>query len=234
MRLLYISGKTKTWTEGNHAWFDVKLRKDTSITIYWGDGGSSFVSAPYHKDSWLRVEHLYKNPKVVSPYIIEFFSDVSESILGLVDGLWETNAQELVVENSPSMMMLTIHQLERMCLLGSPNLSYLDCESFRGESLELNYLTELTQLHCNSSEMHVLDISHCTKIEVLGLYGCHNLRCLRINNKAPLAKVCVEFCQNLSPPSLKWLENKVSENGGEIVDWLSGEYLSTGFMDSKK
>lgn len=232
-KLITIYGETKTWTEGNHVWFDVKLRMDTSVTIYWGDGNTTAISAPYYKDSWCSAEHLYKNPKVVTPYIIEFFSDDCDSVLSIVDGLWETNARELVIDNCPSLTALTFHQLECMNLRGCPYLSYLDCESYRGITLELNEVSELKRLHCKNSEIVTLDISQNSMIGILGLYGCNNLKHIKIDNNAPLSKVCVEFCNSLSSQSLKWLTNKVRENGGEIVDWLSGNYYSVYSMTSK-
>jgi hypothetical protein len=232
-KLLTIYGETKTWTEGNHAWFDVKLRKGSSVTVFWGDGNTSTIAAPYYKDSWCRAEHLYRNPKVVTPYIIEFFSDDCESVLEIVDGLWETNPRELVIDDCQSLTALTFHQLECMNLRGCPHLSYLDCESFRSAKLELNSLSELKCLHCKNSEIVSLDISDNPKIEILGLYGCRRLRSMRINNRAPLVKVCIDFCESLTPPTQVWLTNKVHENGGEIVDWLSGDYFSMGVMTSK-
>lgn len=233
IKQITIYGETKTWTEGNHIWFDVKLRMGTSVTIYWDDGNTTAIFAPYYKDSWCRAEHLYRNPKVITPYIIEFFSDDFDSVLSIVDGLWETNARELVIDNCPSLKALTFHQLECMNLRGCPYLSYLDYESYRGVTLELNELSELKRLHCKNSEIVTLDIARNSMIGILGLYGCSNLKHIKINNNAPLSKVCVEFCNSLSSQSLKWLTNKVRESGGEIVDWLSGNYYSVGAMTSK-
>ena len=39
--LLSISVETKEWTEGNHAWFDAKLKPNSIIEISWGDGKKS-------------------------------------------------------------------------------------------------------------------------------------------------------------------------------------------------
>ena len=36
--LLAIELETKDWTEGNHAWFDAKLKPNSLIEVHWGDG----------------------------------------------------------------------------------------------------------------------------------------------------------------------------------------------------
>ena len=61
--LITIEVETKSWTEGNHAWFDTKLKPNSFIEVHWGDGKKSNMHT-YNESSWCRVAFIMRNQKV--------------------------------------------------------------------------------------------------------------------------------------------------------------------------
>lgn len=37
-QLLSVTVTTKTWTQGNQAWFDAKIKPGATVEVNWGDG----------------------------------------------------------------------------------------------------------------------------------------------------------------------------------------------------
>jgi hypothetical protein len=73
---------TLDWTQGNIAYFDLKLSVDATVLIDWGDGKQqqSFTNYAYRTGNtdWLRFEHTYsKMPDV--DYMISFLFPFSPS-----------------------------------------------------------------------------------------------------------------------------------------------------------
>lgn len=40
-QLLSVTVTTKTWTQGNQAWFDAKIKPGATVEVHWGDGKHS-------------------------------------------------------------------------------------------------------------------------------------------------------------------------------------------------
>lgn len=103
-RLLSISVTTKTWTEGNHAWFDVKLNPGAVVEVHWGDGTHS--TFPQSTSHWSRVEHYYRCKGKEQAYEIEFLSEDENALLCLVDGTWEMTVNKVILKECPSLTEL--------------------------------------------------------------------------------------------------------------------------------
>ena len=41
--ILTIEINTLEWTEGNHSWFDAKLKPNSTVYVSWGDGKTSIM-----------------------------------------------------------------------------------------------------------------------------------------------------------------------------------------------
>lgn len=228
-RLLHISIETLEWTEGNHAWFDAKLKPGTSIEVHWGDGSHSTLR-PHPSYSMTRVAHYYKSAERKQlPYEIEFMSDDSESLQALVDGTWETQVNRVVFDNCPALNYLQYTQLHNVDFRGCPNLETLKVTEYYADRLDLSVMPLLKKVICRmSNKLTSLDLTQNGDIEELDISHCHNLRKIAVSNSSRLRILANDFTE-LDSHSLKWLQTTVERNGGRIQDeWLDSEYLSTG------
>lgn len=228
-RLLHISIETLEWTEGNHAWFDAKLKPGTSIEVHWGDGSHSTLR--HHPAySMCRVAHYYKSAERKQlPYEIEFLSDDSESLQALVDGTWETQVNRVVFDDSPALSYLQYTQLHNVDFSGCPNLRTLEVCEYYADKLDLSGMPQLKKVICRmSNELTSLDLTQNSSIEELDISHCGNLRKIAVSNASRLRILANDYTK-LDSHSLKWLQTTAERNGGRIQDeWLDSEYLSAG------
>ena len=228
-RLLHISIETLEWTEGNHAWFDAKLKPGTSIEVHWGDGSHSTLR--HHPGySMSRVAHYYKSAERKQlPYEIEFLSDDSESLQALVDGTWETQVNRVVFDDSPALSYLQYTQLHNVDFSGCPNLKTLEVCEYYADKLDLSIMPQLKKVICRmSNELISLDITQNNDIEELDISHCGNLRKIAVSNASRLRILANDYTE-LDSHSLKWLQATVERNGGRIQEeWLDSKYLSAG------
>ena len=228
-RLLHISIDTLTWTEGNHAWFDAKLKPGTSVEVHWGDGSHSTLRHnPNYSMS--RVAHYYKSAeKKELPFEIEFLSEDSEALLELVDGTCETRVKRVVFDDSPALTYLQYTQLHSVDFSGCSNLQVLVTTEYYGDKLDLSSMSRLRKVICRmSNKLTMLDLTRNPDIEELDISSCRNLRKIAVSNSSQLRILANDFTE-LDSHSLKWLQATVERNGGQIQDeWLNTEYVSSG------
>lgn len=228
-RLLHISIETLEWTEGNHAWFDAKLKPGTSVEVHWGDGSRSTLR--HHPGySFSRVAHYYRSAeKKELPFEIEFLSEDSEALLELVDGTWETSVKRVVFDDSPALTYLQYTQLHSVDFSGCPNLQVLVTTEYYGDKIDLSSMSRLRKVICRMSEkLTTLDLTCNPDIEELDISSCRNLRKIAVSNSSRLRILANDFTE-LDSHSLKWLQATVESNGGQIQDeWLNTEYVSSG------
>ena len=224
-RLISVDVTTILWTDGNHAWFDLWLAPDSEVKVSWGDGKTSVAKCS--DDDCCLVSHYYKKRDVEESFHIEFFSDDENAILTLVDGTWEMEVDNLVIENCPAMKALQYHQLCKFDLSGCPNLEYLDIESCSSPLPDFGQFTNLCKLFCQKIKSRELDLSKCPSVEVLDLSFCSNLKKLALANESKLKTININLTE-LDKHSMEWLDKILKRNGGEIVDFIMPDYISVG------
>ncbi|MDE6268269.1 MAG: hypothetical protein K2M04_04210 [Muribaculaceae bacterium] len=227
--LLQISINTLKWTEGNHVWFDAKLKPGASIEVHWGDGTHSTLRH-YHGYSMSRVAHYYKSTERKElPFEIEFLSEDSDSLLELVDGTWETRVNNVVFKDCPALTYLQYTQLHKVDFSGCPNLETLVVTEYYADKLELSAMPLLKKVICRMSEkLTSLDLTQNNDIEELDMSHCRNLRKISVSNSSQLRVVVNDYTE-LDSHSLKWLQATVERNGGQIQDeWLDTDSISRG------
>lgn len=228
-RLLYISINTLEWTEGNHVWFDARLKPGTSIEVHWGDGKHSTLR--HHQEfSMSRVAHYYNSAERKEwPFKIEFYSDDSDALEELVDGTWETQVNRVMFIDCPALKYLQYVQLDNVDFSGCPNVEILEIKEFYPSKLDLSCMQKLRKLICRSSRnLTFLDLTKNPSIEELDVSHCWSLRKIAVSNSSKL-RIIANDCTELDCHSLKWLQATVERNGGRIQEeWLDSEHISGG------
>ena len=228
-RLLYISINTLEWTEGNHVWFDARLKTGTSIEVRWGDGSHSTLR--HHQGSSMcRVAHYYNSAERKEwPFEIEFYSDDSDALLELVDGTWETLVKRVVFEDCPALTYLQYTQLHSVDFSGCPNLSVLVATECHAESLDCSVMPQLRKLIIRASRnIKFLNLTKNHNLEELDVSHCLELRKIAVSNSSKLRIVANDYTE-LDSHTLKWLQATVERNGGRIQqEWLDSKHISCG------
>lgn len=220
-RLLHISINTLKWDEGNHVWFDARLKPGTSIEVHWGDGSSSTL---YYQGVKImsRIEHYYKSAEGKErPFEIEFFAENGDSLLELVDGTWETKVKRVVFEDCPSLSYLKYTHLQNVDFSGCPNLKTLEVTEYEDSAIDLSVMPCLQKLIIRCSRnLTALNLTRNPDLEELDICFCEKLQKVTVGNSSKLRIVAIEWTQ-IDPHSLKWLQSTVDRNGGRIQDeWL--------------
>lgn len=228
-RLLHISINTLEWTEGNHVWFDARLKPGTSIEVHWGDGSHSTLR---HRQGFgmCRIAHYYNSAeKKEWPFEIEFYSDDSEALEELVDGTWETWVKRVVFEDCPALLYLQYTQLHSVDFSGCPNLRTLVVTEYYADSLDCSVMPHLRKLIIRASRnIKSLNLTKNPALEELDVSHCLELRKIAVSNSSKLRIVANDFTE-LDAHTLKWLQATVERNGGRIQEeWLDSEYISGG------
>lgn len=226
--LLTIAINTLEWTEGNHAWFDAKLKANSTIEVVWGDGKTSVMQTS-NKGGWCRVSHYYAASEGKShPFLITFQSEDPSALEGLVDGTWETEVEKLTIVDCPALNYLQYVQLPTTDFSGAPNIQTLVVTEYYPNVLDISCLPKLKKLICRSSEIKNLDLTHNNELEELDVSYCRRLKKIFVSNASKLRIVANEYTE-IDPKSLEWLKKTVTKNGGRIQkEWLCEEFVSSG------
>ena len=226
--LLTVSINTLEWTEGNHSWFDAKLKPNSTIYVSWGDGKTSTMHTN-DKGGWCRVAHYYAGCEGKRhPFLITFESEDSSALEGLVDGTWETEVERLSIVDCPALNYLQYVQLPTTDFSGAPNIQTLVVTEYYGNVLDISCLPGLKKLICRSSKINNLDLTRNNELEELDVSYCQRLKKISVSNDSRLRIVANEYTE-IDPKSLEWLQKTVTRNGGRIQkEWLHETYISSG------
>ena len=140
-------------------------------------------------DTWCRAEFNFCKHGIVVLYIIEIFSESADSILEIIDVLWDTKVTLVTAVDCPSLKSMRFHNVGRFDFSGCPNLEYLDCDYYKGEILYLTALPELKSLQCLWGEAVAIDLSKSPGILSLDLCGS-KMNTLKVCNHTRL-ELCV-------------------------------------------
>lgn len=226
--ILTIAVETKDWTEGNHAWFDAKLKPNSIIEISWGDGKKSIMQT-FNESRWCRVAHYYEKSKGKEDrYNISLKSSDPSALLALVDGTWEMTVKKMNFINCPELKYLQYTQLPDTNFSNAPNIEILDINDYYGAKLDTSCLLNLKKLICRkSSHISTLDLTQNNELEELDVSFC-KVRNIKVSNLSKL-RIVSNQCTEIIPKSLEWLQKTVERNGGQIQeDWLNSDFLSIG------
>ena len=226
--LLTITFETKTWTEGNHAWFDVKLKPNSIIEISWGDCKKSTMKT-YDRTKWCRVAHYYEKSKgEKDSYTITFEGENPSSLEGLVDGTWEMTVKKVDFINCLGLTYLQYTQLPETDFSNASNISTLIIEDYYGSRINLSCLKGLKKLICRGSERLItLDLTKNDNLEKLD-FSASYISKIKVSNNSKLKIVVNGTYTRIDANSLKWLQMTVERNRGLIQEeWLSEEFLSS-------
>lgn len=229
-RLLHISINTLEWTEGNHAWFDARVKPGTSIEVHWGDGSHSTLRHCAETSAWCRVAHHYKSAeKKERPFDIEFLSENSETLEALVDGTWETEVNHVVFDDCPALTYLQYTQMKSVDFHGCQNIETLEVPEYYASNIDLSGMSRLRKLICRSSKnLTTLDLTKNPCLEEIDVSHCYDLRKIKVSNSSKLRIVANDYTK-LDSHTLKWLQTTVERNGGRIQEeWLDTEHISCG------
>ena len=192
-RLIQITGQTIEWMEGNHGALDIKVRRGCSVTVRCDRCRDVVLTAQPDYDSWCRAEFCFSKHGAVVPYIIEIYSEVASSILEIVDVLWDTSVESVIIHDCPSLISMRFHNVNSFNFSGCPNLEYLDCDYYKGTILDLTALPHLINLQCQSGEAATIDLSKSPCVVSLDLYGC-KVNTLKVCNHIRLEYMCIDYC----------------------------------------
>lgn len=226
--LLSISVETKDWTEGNHAWFDAKLKPNSIIEISWGDGKKSTMKT-CDTAKWCRVAHYYEKSKgQKDSYTITFEGENPSSLEGLIDGTWEMTVNKVDLINCPGLKYLQYTQLPDTNFSNAPNIEILDINDYYGAKLDTSCLLNLKKLICRgSSHISTLDLTQNNELVELDVSFC-KVRNIKVSNLSKL-RIVSNQCTEIITKSLEWLEKTIERNGGQIQeDPLNSDFLSIG------
>lgn len=226
--LLTIAINTLEWTEGNHAWFDAKLKANSMIEVSWGDGKTSIMQT-YDKESWCRVSHYYAGSEGKShSFLITLQSEDPSALEGFVDGTWETEVEKLTIVDCPALKFLQYVQLPTTDFSRAPNIQTLVVTEYYANVLDISCLPNLKKLICRSSEIKNLDLTHNNELEELDVSYCQWLKKVSVSNASRLRIVSNDRTE-IDPNSLEWLQKTVTRNGGQIQkECLHEAYISSG------
>lgn len=208
IKLLTITGETIEWSEGNHGAIDIKVRRGCSVTVKCDRCRDVVLTAQPDYDTWCRATFNFCKEGIVFPYKIEVFSDRADSILEIIDVLWDTSVTVVTVHDCPSLISMRFHNVSSFEFLGCPYIEDLDCDYYKGKILDLRALPELKSLQCRSGEAATIDLSKSPKLNSLILCGC-KMKTLKVSNHTRLENLCIDDCDNLRPPTRLWLEEKL-------------------------
>lgn len=218
-QLLSVTVTTKTWTQGNQAWFDAKIKPGATVEVHWGDGKLSVF--PQSGENLSRIEHDYSGKGKENYFEIGFFSDDEDALTALTDGTWEMTVHEVRIKNCRALKSLRYCQARNLDLSGCPDLELLDCNGFCGEKIDVSHLTYLKQLSLRMSpNIESLCLNKNPHIEVLDIGCCDKLTKVSLPNKSRLRLLSCDFTR-LDRHSVKWLEKVIQENNGEIADFIN-------------
>ena len=214
--------------EGNHSWFDAKLKTNSTIYVSWGDGKISTMQT-YDKGGWCRVAHYYTGSEGKNHlFIITFESDDPYALEGLVDGTWENEVEQVSIVYCPGLTYLHYVQLLKTDFSAAPNLQTLVVTEYYADVLDVSCLPHLRKLICRSSKIKNLDLTKNKKLEQLDISFCTELKKIAIGNDSRLRIVANDYTE-IERKSLEWLEKTVTRNGGQIQkEWLQEAYISSG------
>ncbi|WP_301425213.1 hypothetical protein [Bacteroides caecimuris] len=210
-KLITIIGETVEWLEGNHGALDIKVRRGCSVTVKCDRCRDVVLTAQQDYDTWCRAEFCFSKRWAVVPYIIEIYSEDASSIFEIVDVLWDTSVESVIIHDCPSLISMRFHNVNSFEFSGCPNLEYLDCDFYKGPILDLTALTHLKSLQCRSSEATTIDLSKSPCVVSLDLYGC-KMKTLKVCNQISLQRLCIQSCDNLKSRTKAWLEKNVINN----------------------
>ena len=210
-KLITIIGETVEWLEGNHGALDIKVRRGCSVTVKCDRCRDVVLTAQQDYDTWCRAELCFSKRWAVVPYIIEIYSEDASSIFEIVDVLWDTSVESVIIHDCPSLISMRFHNVNSFEFSGCPNLEYLDCDFYKGPILDLTALTHLKSLQCRSSEATTIDLSKSPCVVSLDLYGC-KMKTLKVCNQISLQRLCIQSCDNLKSRTKAWLEKNVINN----------------------
>lgn len=210
-KLITIIGETVEWLEGNHGALDIKVRRGCSVTVKCDRCRDVVLTAQQDYDTWCRAEFCFSKRWAVVPYIIEIYSEDASSIFEIVDVLWDTSVESVIIHDCPSLISMRFHNVNSFEFSGCPNLEYLDCDYYKGTILDLTALTHLKSLQCRSSEATTIDLSKSPCVVSLDLYGC-KMKTLKVCNQISLQRLCIQSCDNLKSRTKAWLEKNVINN----------------------
>lgn len=227
-QLLSISVTTKTWTEGNHVWFDARIKPGALVEVHWGDGRHS--TFPQYRDKWSRVAHYYGCKGKNESFEIEFLSDDEDALIMLIDGTWEMIVHDVRLKNCPALVAMQYCQADSFDFSGAPMLELLDCHEYYGENLDVSALPNLKHLSIRMSPyIRTLNLSKNQLLEVLNVGYCDKLTKVVVPNNSNLKRLSYDLTK-LDKHSIRWLEKAIERNDGEIVDWIDVAFTSIGVM----
>lgn len=207
IKLLTITGETLQWTEGNHGALDLKLRRGSSVIVKCDRCKNIVLNAMPDVDTWCRAEFTFCRPEVIIPYRIEIFSDTADSILEIVDALWDTSVTDVIITNCPSLTRIKFHNVKRFDFSGCQGLTDLDCDYYMGDCLDLTPLPKLKILRSQMTKAETIELSGNPGLIALDLLGC-KVKKLKVSNKSKLQSLCIQSCENLTKQTKQWLEQK--------------------------
>ncbi len=211
-RLILITGQTIEWLEGNHDALDIKIRHGCSVTVKCDRCRDVLLTALPDYDTWCRAEFCFSKRGAVVPYKIEIYSEDDSSILEIVDVLWDTTVESVIIHDCPSLMSMRFHNVNCFNFSGCPNLEYLDCDYYKGEILDLTALPLLKRLQCLSGEASIIELSKKLQVVSLNLCGC-KMRTLKVGNTTKFKNLNIDDCNALKPQMRLWMGDKLIENG---------------------
>lgn len=208
-KLISITGKTVEWAEGNHGALEIKLRRGASCVVRCDRCRDIVLTAQPDYDSWCRAEFNFCKRGVAVPYSIEIYSDTPGALLEMVDVLWDTTVESVLIHQCPALTGLRFHNVNFFDFSGCPNLESLDCDYFKGEILDLTALPNLKSLQCRSGEAATIELSKSPELLSLDLCGC-KMKTLKVSNLEYLEKLNIDYCDKLKRQTRLWLEQRYS------------------------
>lgn len=216
-KLITITGATVEWSEGNHGALDIKVRRGCSVTVKCDRCRDVVLTAQPDYDTWCRADFSFCRRGVVVPYTIDVFSEEPDSIVEIVDVLWDTNVASVMIHDAPRLTTLRFHSVNCFDFSGCPNLEHLDCDYYKGKTLDLNALPNLKSLQCRSGEASTIELSKSPGLISLDLFGC-KMKTLKVSNQTKLQRLCLQSCNSLKLQTKTWLEKNVIDNNGKIIN----------------
>ena len=187
-RLIDISVTTKQWYSGNHAWFDARLKPDTTIEVNWGDGAHSVLIALQTELS--RVEHHYKKFDSDETYLIEFCSETPDALLELQDGLREMTLNHINFHLCPELRKMRISHLPETDFSKCPGLEELEAYNCYCKILDLHTAPGLRKLSCgDSGYLEKLILTGNDRLEELECQVNPRLTKVTLSNNSSLRKI---------------------------------------------
>ena len=216
VKLLTITGETIGWPEGNHGALDIRLRRGCSVTVRCDRCREVVLTSRPDYDTWCRTEFCFCRRGAVVPYRIEICSEDASSILEIVDALWDTKVESVIIHDCPSLTSLRFHNVNSFDFSGCPNLELLDCDYYKGEILDLTALPHLINLQCRLGEAQTIELSKSPELISLNLCGC-KMKTIKVSNQTSLQTLCIRSCSNIKSQTKAWLEKNVADNNGSII-----------------